>query len=352
VYWLLADTTYMGPAHAADELADSYRIIRVRKNSLRSLLLALSAETTFFTHGLFTAVEPPGNRLVINLWHGDGPKTVPDIRQIRSTVVVAGTALWGALKAPEQGLPPEAVATVGYPRVDQFSAVPREEVLARLGLDQSQPMILWVPTYRMARGPHNRTWSDAADLSSSAAVGKFIDAIVAAAEDFRLQVVVKPHPLDDDNYDSMGIPVLRQPDLDQAGVTFYQLLGTADAIITDISSVWTDFLRLDRPIGFYVPDLDEFERRRGLNVENLPELLPGPRLETPGDVRRFVETVALTPNQLRPSGYAGWPRIGVAQGEHVADRLLDWLDDFQRARGRRSLFPRWPAGNESAYRSR
>jgi len=351
VYWLLADIGYGGPAHAAPELADRRRIVRVRKNSFGSLRVALSAEATFFTHGLFTAVEPPSNRLVVNLWHGDGPKVVPDIRQIRSTVVVAGTALWGESKARALDLPPEAVATVGHPRVDQFNSMPRTEVLARLGLDQYRPTILWLPTYRMARAPHDRTWCDAADLSSSAAVAQFMEAISTAAEDFRLHVVVKPHPLDDDNYDFPGVPVLKQPQLDEAGVTFYQLLGVADAIISDVSSVWTDFLRLNRPIGFFIPDLVELERGRGLNVDNMADLLPGPRLISSVDVRCFLETVARNPDALRPSLYPGWTRIGAVQGDHVADRLLDWLDDFQRARGRRPLFTRQDERTRSGHRS-
>jgi CDP-glycerol glycerophosphotransferase len=337
VYWLLSDLGYTGPVHVAAELADG-RIIRVRKNSLHSLGVALTAETTFFTHGLFTAVAPPHNRLVVNMWHGDGPKVVPGIRQIRSTVAVAGTALWGGSKAQELELPPEAVAIVGYPRVDQFNSIPRTEVLARLGLDQCRPTILWLPTYRMARGPHNRRWCDAADLSSSAAVRQFVGAISAAGEDLRLQVVVKPHPLDDDNYEFTGIPVLKQPQLDELGVTFYQLLGAADGIISDVSSVWTDFLRLNRPIGFFIPDLEDLKSGRGLNVDDLADLLPGPRLVSSADVRCFLETVAQNPDELRPSQYPAWTRIGVMQGEHVADRLLDWLDDFQRARGRRALF--------------
>ncbi|HEX6760063.1 MAG TPA: hypothetical protein VF086_16910, partial [Propionibacteriaceae bacterium] len=101
----MSDTGYAGPFDAADELADTSRIVRIRKNSVRSLLLALRAEATFFTHGLFTAVDPPGDRLVVNLWHGDGPKAVKDTDLIRSNVVVAATVLWGERRARMYGLP-------------------------------------------------------------------------------------------------------------------------------------------------------------------------------------------------------------------------------------------------------
>ena len=121
VYWLLTDMGYRGPQHAAEELADAARVVRVRKGSLRSHLLSLTAETTFFSHGLFTAVDPPDSRLVVNVWHGDGPKLAKDTHLFRSTVVVAGSALWGAQRSKRFSVPAENVAVVGNPRIDQFA---------------------------------------------------------------------------------------------------------------------------------------------------------------------------------------------------------------------------------------
>lgn len=338
VYWLLTDTSYAGPSYAVSELDDGERVARVRKGSLRALELALTAETTFFTHGLYTAVVPPDDRLVVNVWHGDGPKLAQDTRLIRSTVAVAGSRLWGGQRSERFHLPVESVAVVGNPRVEQFAAAPREEVLTRLGLAPDRPTVLWLPTYRAAAAPRGRAWSDADALSDNAVVADLVNAFGSTASRLGLQLVVKPHPLDADVYDAFDLPVLHHRALAEAGVTLYQLLGAADAIISDVSSVWVDYLVLDRPVGFYVPDLQQLERRRGLNVDDLEALLPGPRIEAPEDAVRFLEAVVDDPGRLRPSSYPTFEKIGVADGEGVPDRLLDWLDDFQRARGRAVLF--------------
>ncbi len=338
VYWLLADVRCPSPAYAASELDDASRVTRVPKNSVRAVLLALTAEVTFFTHGLFTAVDPPKDRLVVNLWHGDGPKVILDTDRIRSTVLVAATELWAECRAREFGMPTSAVAVVGNPRVDQFAVAPPAAVLSSLRLDPSRRTILWLPTYRVGEGPNSQRWSDADSLSESSEVLNFAEAVSRAVKDRSLQVIVKPHPLDTDVYETLGLPVIRNEHLMHAGVTFYQLLGSADAIISDVSSVWVDFLTLDRPIGFYVPDLDELQHRRGVNVDNVTALFPGPQLVTPEDVRRFLETVVSDPDRLRPSRYPGFSRIGVVTGDQVTDRLLDWLDDFQRFRGQPVLF--------------
>ena len=113
VVWLLNDEQYQPPAHVA---ADLSRVRRMRKDSHAAWRAAVTAEAIFFTHGLYTAVPPPEDRLVVNLWHGDGPKSVRNTQLIRSTVAVAGTRLWGAARSERFDLPTDAVAIVGNPR--------------------------------------------------------------------------------------------------------------------------------------------------------------------------------------------------------------------------------------------
>jgi len=293
---------------------------------------------TFFTQGFFTAVVPPRNRLVVNLWHGDGPKLSGGTDIVRSTVVVAGTRLWGRQRQQRFALPESAVAIVGNPRVDQFHATPPADVLDRLGLDTDKRTVLWLPTYRAARGPHGRTWRDADNLSSNPEVAQIVEALRTASSAHSLQLVLKPHPLDPDSFESLGVSTLDHSALTVAGVTLYQLLGAVDAVISDVSSVWTDYLALDRPIGFYVPDLEELQRAGKLNVDDLEALLPGPRIRTADDAARFIEAVADAPDQVRPSRFPGAARIGAVSEPGAADRLLDWLDGFQQDRRRPILF--------------
>ncbi len=126
--------------------------------------------------------------------------------------------------------------------------------------------------------------------------------------------------------------------------------GRTYRLLDDTSYAGPASLVLDRPIGFYVPDLEELQRRRGLNVEDLALLLPGPRIDTAQDARCFLEDIAREPRRLRPSTDPGHARIGVATGGGAADRLLDWLDDFQRAQGREVLFPQPVAGGGAGPR--
>ena len=68
----------------------------------------------------------------------------------------------------------------------------------------------------------------------------------------------------------------------------YELLGMADKLITDYSSVYIDYLILDKPIGFFIPDLKKYSNDRGFYENNLNESLPGPILEQDNDLIDFI----------------------------------------------------------------
>jgi len=344
IYWLLDDVSFRGPALPH---LDDPRVVRLRKGSLAALRVSLQAEVTFFTHGLSTAVTPPEGRLVVNLWHGDGPKSTQRSSVVKSTVVVAGTALWARYKAPLFGVPVDRVLVTGNPRIDQFDEAPSDAVLRQLGLDPERRRVLWLPTYRQARGPRDRSWSDGARLSDSDSVREMATALSAHARALSVDLVVKPHPLDTDAFEGLGCPIVRGEDLDRAGVSLYQLLGRCDALISDVSSAWVDYLVLDRPVGFFVPDLAELERRRGLNVPDVSAVMPGQQLTDSDQARRFLDLVATEPASLRPSRFPGFERVGPVVSTGATDRLLDALADLQRARGRAPLFSGGPRGPEA-----
>ena len=342
IYWLLEDIGYLGPEFGATDLADQARIVRVRKKSWHAMWLSLTAELTFFTHGLYTAVDAPRNRLVVNLWHGDGPKATNDTQLVRSTVVVSATRLWGLYKARIFGIPEDSLAVVGNPRSDQFVFPLTDDAVMRLGLRPGRRRVLWMPTYRDARGPRARAWSDGEKLSSSGDVDRIVRALAEAAERLGFEILIKPHPLDTDTYSYAGFRVLRGEELDAARVSLYQLIGNTDALISDVSSVWVDYMTMNRPIGFFMPDLEELKSRRGLNVENLEELLPGPLIDTPETATAFLEQVYSGSPAVRPESYPGAAEIGAVTELDCTNRLLDWLTNFQLTQGRAALFTATP----------
>ncbi len=135
-------------------------------------------------------------------------------------------------------------------------------------------------------------------------------------------MAVKPHPLDADRYAAMGLPVISNEDLDRVHTTVYQLLGRSHGLITDYSSVWTDYLAMDRPVGFHCPDIEEYETTRGLNVEGYGDLLPGPLLESISDFESFLhECLRESPGSRRLRARS-IELVGAEIRPGASDRLL------------------------------
>jgi hypothetical protein len=292
IVWL---TSRPLPAPRADE---GWRDrVRVRsKRSLSGFWAYIRSDVVCFTHGLYRSPVPRRGRVFINLWHGDGPKRTENrefAARPGATAIVGQTRLWGEKKAVELGMPASSALVVGNPRVDDFAepmtVAQRQALVDLLG----SRFILWMPTYRESNGAGFREWSDGARLSDSGQMAELAASARAASERHGITVVVKPHPMDRDTY--AGVPGLRSIDdesLRRLGLTLYQVLGAADALITDYSSVWTDYLVVDRPILLLCPDYEEYAATRGFNVPDLRAVAPGPLVEDAAALTDFIADVA------------------------------------------------------------
>ena len=70
-----------------------------------------------------------------------------------------------------------------------------------------------------------------------------------------------------------------------ADADLHAYLGLCDVLITDYSSISADFLLLRRPVVYFMPDLESYTLRRGLNVDPM---------QLPGTVTQDPETLLLT----------------------------------------------------------
>lgn len=111
-------------------------------------------------------------------------------------------------------------------------------------------------------------------------------------EDFcrthRIRLAFKMHPSDPSTIElSPDIACVCAPRSD-----IYPLLHYADAMVTDYSSIYMDYLVLDRPVLFYVPDLAAYMARRELQFD-FDAMTPGARATTwPGLLDALVEQLA------------------------------------------------------------
>lgn len=292
-------------------------LVVVDKAGLRGLWHYLRAEVVFFTHGLYGSPKPCRRKPIVNLWHGDGPKDIRPDRGtgslIPSTYLVGSTRLFTGHQAEAFGIPPERVLLTGNPRTDQFWQPVDEANLAQLGI--TGDFVVWMPTFRRTRPIGAvRRWSETGTPDVDRHGLEELAPLLEGLRERGLQLVIKPHPMDADRRRWDGALTITEEDLVRSGVTLYGLLGRSRGLVTDYSSVWVDYLLVDRPVAFLVPDRASYTRN----------LLPADVLDwVPGEVvdhddkpfRRFLE-------DLDAAG-----QLGSAQRQEVATRIglnLSW----------------------------
>jgi hypothetical protein len=287
----------------------------VAKNSLRGLVRASASEVLLFTHGLYGSPDLTERKLVINLWHGYGPKANDNAAfaaRIRFSALTCNTLAWGRAAAYWLGTPDARILHTGNPRQVAFNRPAPAASLARLGLAPGG-FVLWMPTYRSAAGASGRSWRDTDDLAARADVDGCspVAAVARLAEAAGLQLVVKPHPLDTARYDREGLRVVTTPEIFASGVTLYQFIAASRAMISDYSSAWGEYLGLDRPLILFCPDLAAYDLGRGFSRPLLTEVAPGLIARSAAELRPFFAAVARGKDWRPAHRAAAVARLGI-----------------------------------------
>lgn len=291
------------------------RVAAARESTVRSVLEYGRAPVVFHTSGLYTSPRPPRDRTVVTVWHGDGPKASHP-PQVHGTYMVAGVERFGRRRIAVHGYPDANLLVTGRPRVDDLHRAAREPVPAdarsALGLDD-RPTVWWMPTWRQ----------DAAGRPTSMAGAATRALDVKGLEGF--QFVVKPHRLSPPTRWPEGWRVVMDADLRHHRVRLYRLLGSAHAVLTDYSSVWSDFLCTRTRLGFVLGDLAEYTADRGFYESDWRDRLPGPVLAGPGDLAALLESQWTVEQEHTRQRLV--QDLGAHNGPGATARLFDALDE-------------------------
>jgi CDP-glycerol glycerophosphotransferase (TagB/SpsB family) len=304
----------------------------VSRMSARGVYHYLTSRHVITTHGLFPSGRPGRGQNLVNIWHGE-PLTKPVGRWEGRSAIPASlsTTLSGigkAFRAAEFALDPSQVLVLGAPRNDRLLQADREAVRRRLLGDGRDPtMFLWLPTYRSTRRRYRR--DDGApfrgvvplDAPSVATLDEWLarhDAVVFAKAH---PLAVDPAPLPS----SGSFRVIDAAFLADAGLSLYDVLAAADCLISDVSSVWIDFLLTDRPLIFMFPDFEQYRRSRGLHLEPYERWIPGPLVTSPQDLIAEMDRVVAGKDDYAAARADTRARLHRHVDAGSTDRLLDAL---------------------------
>lgn len=134
--------------------------------------------------------------------------------------------------------------------------------------DKNSKFIYWMPTFRQHKLSKNSYSSLSFPIIYSQDDAKIINDF---AKEKNVMVIVKPHPGQDlsliKEIKLENLLFINNDFLINNQIDNYELLRSVDAMITDYSSVYYDYLLCDKPIGLCFDDFDEYNEREGFTVD-------------------------------------------------------------------------------------
>jgi CDP-glycerol glycerophosphotransferase (TagB/SpsB family) len=238
-------------------------------------------------------IDVPGSRYY-SLFHGSLPvrwlmRFLMPWHVDRFSLLICTSPVTQAIVCSAFDVPEDKVAITGYPRNDVFfrkdtSSGSSKDLPKLLGnaLSARKKIFLYLPTFRDSGRPYLRfDWPR---------LDKFLS-------DHDAKFFYKFHPIDASKININFEHIVALPkDLD-----VYDILPHTDALISDYSSIIFDYLLLEKPIIYYIPDLQDFlSTSRSLNFK-FEEIAVGPQCMTFDELLRAMTLVTQGTTSSHPA---------------------------------------------------
>lgn len=311
-----------------------------RYNTREGNALVTQADYVIGNVYAFPAVPKREGQIFVNLWHGSGvkahdyydpqlaPQQVAHLQKFcEETDLMCVHSLDDRFRLSAMlHYDMRRSVVTGQPRLDCVKSSQGKEKLRRIfgeELKGFEKLIFFTPSFR---------------ANASAHAGKFYannvlrldDYDDAALESFLREhnaaLIYKRHPVEETTLQGVEFEMnprcfqLTERMLFDADVRYDEILNAFDVMISDYSSIAFDFLLLDRPLVYLVPDYNEYKAGKGFVFHNIDYYMPGAKaFNFPGLLVALEEAFACPENYRQAR-------------KNVLDQRFDWIDDQSAAR--------------------
>ncbi|ACJ34929.1 CDP-glycerol glycerophosphotransferase family protein [Anoxybacillus flavithermus] len=282
-----------------ENIKDEFNVKLIKQNlSSEYFKQLMDSDVVVVTEGnyLLNKKELNKSQLVVDTWHGfplkamgfvdKGEKYKDHINKVWENVdiIASYSKLFNCVMNQCINTDPNKYIVTGSPRNDFLYLSDGKRILSQMmGLDlKGKRVLLYMPTYRFAsrgdRRDGDKKWSNIFGMEEFC-----YNTFARFLKENDLVLLIKLHPAEeakvvDSIQENESIFILRGGMLEENYVDLYEVVNAADLLITDYSSIYFDYLLLDRPIIFVPADLVEYENTRGFLLEPYDRWTPGPKV--------------------------------------------------------------------------
>lgn len=265
-------------------------------SGIRSVLVFLRSAHVFYTVGQLP-IKPSKQQSVIFMQHGNADfKKMGKNMRIKNgsesffTYLIAPSELYVKPNMEAYDCSESNVVIAGDPMCDEMLNAPRN----KYDFSKYSKLLVWFPTYRQS----DYLGYDDSHLDSLIPLFKEND--YAMLNDFlakyNICLIVKLHPVQSA---PMGterhfshLNVYSHDEFNESNYDMYTLMAQSDGMIGDYSSMSMQYLLMDHPMAFVVPDLEDYGKTRGFVFERPEDYMGGHIIKTKEEFDTFLDDFA------------------------------------------------------------
>lgn len=294
----------------------------------------LTSQYVFYSFGSMR-IKASKNQKIVNLTHGTPLKSLGSFEVSKRygnevlndfTYIIATSEYYKRIICKAFQCPSEKVVIQGHSRNDYLLSSKR---ISNLEKCEFKKKILWMPTYRVNKGRYN-------DLGENSIVSetglplleqyKDLDEINKLLLKNNILLAIKIHPGSEfENVKYSNINLYTNSDLEEKNIELYEFVKEFDALLTDYSSIFFDYLLLDRPIGFTVDDFELYSKNRGFSVKNPLNHMPGHHIKSIEELKIYFEDVISDNDLYKAERSKVNELVNYYQDNNNRKRILDFL---------------------------
>lgn len=332
--WIVKDNVIL------DRLLNK-RIKVFRNTTFSAAFYMLTSKYIVGTHNDFLSVKS-SRQIYINLWHGMPLKKMAFLEDLtnvnnrllkkfkrnysRIDYLIATSDIMKLAMASCFFIDPRKVIISGQPRNDVFfRGIDKKWLAEKLGinLEKYSKILFYAPTFKKGLGRVDSTVKEnhCLDLNNFNE-----DALIEYLEKNNYLLLIKLHPLEEQsftNVNSSNLQLLHSLELSRELITLNEILSVTDLLITDYSSVYFDYLLLNKPILFINTDEDEYRKNRGFIFGDLDIWRPGPKVNTMEDFFNEVTKLFSDKNYFKKERAVLNDWVNKYQDPHSSQRVFE-----------------------------
>ena len=256
--------------------------------------LIISSKGFIFSNRITTKLNKKQIRFFLG--HGSLIKKVRGIYEVGDNCdyMLNQSDFFTSINSYEFNIDSNKLICLGCPRNDYLYKT--RDVISLLNIKvKFDKVIIWLPTFRQQKTGKK----DTKDFF------KYGIPILGSEQDFQelnnhlgklnILILLKPHFAQDLSYirtkELSNLKFIDDDLLYDNGIHLYELLAQSDALITDYSSVYYDYLLLDKPIGLTIDDIETYSKTRGFVLKNIFDILKGEYIKTTEDLLKFINNI-------------------------------------------------------------